>query len=87
MLFTQEMMTLLLLSYFAGSHHSVLRSCAGSPSRPMPALGDEELCGSGTATPSTNPFMGILHPPQFACLMALFGSPMSGWEVAVPQVG
>lgn len=62
MLFTQEMTMLLLLSDFAGSHRSVLRSCAGSPTRPTPALGDGELCGSGTVTVSTNPFLGRLHP-------------------------
>lgn len=57
-LFTSEMIELLLSSSSAGSHRSVLRPCAGSPSRPMPASGDRQLCGSGTVTMSTTLFLG-----------------------------
>lgn len=82
MLFTPEAMALLLSSYFPGSHRLVLRSRAGSSSRPTSVLGDRDLCGSGTVTVSTNPFWG-----DFVPVVRMFNHPFLQSHVGVGNDG
>lgn len=82
MLFTPETTVFLLSSHFAGSHRLVLRSHAGSPSRPTPALGDRDLRGSGTVTVSTNPLWGDFIPA-----VCMFNGPLLQSHVRVGHGG
>lgn len=82
MLFTLETTVFLLSSHFTGSHCLVLRSHAGSPSRPTPALGDRDLRGSGTVTVSTKPFWGDFIPA-----VCMFNGPLLQSHVRVGHGG